>query len=36
MPVFGTGDIAVAPFVWNLTNMGLKWTPRPHLEHPGF
>ena len=29
---FGTGDIAVAPFVWNLTNMGLKWTPRPHLE----
>ena len=29
---FGVGDIAVAPFVWNLTNMGLKWTPRPHLE----
>ncbi|KAI3491001.1 hypothetical protein L1887_45168 [Cichorium endivia] len=30
---FGTGDIAVGrPFVWNLTNMGLKWTPRPHLE----
>ena len=29
---FGTGDIAVAPFVWNLTNMGLKWAPRPHLE----
>ena len=29
---FGTGDIAVAPFVWNLTNMGLKWTPHPHLE----
>jgi glutathione S-transferase len=28
---FGVGDIAVAPFVWNLTNMGLKWTPRPHL-----
>ncbi len=20
------------PFVWNLTNMGLSWTPRPHLE----
>lgn len=29
---FGVGDIAVAPFVWNLTNLGLKWTPRPHLE----
>jgi len=29
---FGTGDIAVAPFVWNLTNIGLSWTPRPHLE----
>ena len=29
---FGTGDIAVAPFVWNLTNMGLKWARRPHLE----
>ena len=29
---FGVGDIAVAPFVWNLTNMGLSWTPRPHLE----
>ena len=29
---FGVGDIAVAPFVWNLTNMGLNWTPRPHLE----
>ncbi|MDH1128026.1 glutathione S-transferase family protein [Enterobacter sp. GD03975] len=29
---FGVGDIAVAPFVWNLTNMGLSWTLRPHLE----
>lgn len=29
---FGVGDIAVAPFVWNLTNMGLSWSPRPHLE----
>ena len=29
---FGVGDIAVAPFIWNLTNMGLKWTPRPHLD----
>ena len=29
---FGLGDIAVAPFVWNLTNIGLSWTPRPHLE----
>lgn len=29
---FGVGDIAVAPFVWNLTNVGLEWTSRPHLE----
>ena len=29
---FGVGDIAVAPFVWNLTNVGLTWAPRPHLE----
>lgn len=28
---FGVGDIAVAPFVWNLTNVGLEWAPRPHL-----
>ena len=27
---FGVGDIAVAPFVWNPTNLGLTWTPRPH------
>ncbi|EBT2407459.1 glutathione S-transferase family protein [Salmonella enterica] len=29
---FGTGDIAIAPFVYNLLNVGLKWTPRPNLE----
>ncbi|MDY1036499.1 glutathione S-transferase [Enterobacteriaceae bacterium RIT714] len=29
---FGVGDIAVAPFIWNLMNVGLSWTPRPHLE----
>lgn len=28
----GTGDIAIAPFVYNLFNVGLSWTPRPHLE----
>lgn len=28
---FGLGDIAVAPFVWNLTNINLTWTPRPNL-----
>lgn len=28
---FGVGDIAVAPFIWNLTNIGLEWTPRPHV-----
>ena len=30
---FGTADIAVAPFIYNLFNVGLSWTPRPHLEH---
>lgn len=29
---FGTADIAVAPFIYNLFNVGLSWTPRPHLE----
>ncbi|EBV0138025.1 glutathione S-transferase family protein [Salmonella enterica subsp. enterica serovar Newport] len=29
---FGTGDIAIAPFVYNLLNVALKWTPRPNLE----
>ncbi|WP_171922181.1 glutathione S-transferase family protein [Salmonella bongori] len=29
---FGTGDIAIAPFVYNLLNVGLNWTPRPNLE----
>lgn len=28
----GTGDIAIAPFVYNLLNVGLKWAPRPNLE----
>ncbi len=28
---FGVGDIAVAPFIWNLTNIDVTWTPRPHL-----
>lgn len=28
----GTGDIAIAPFVYNLLNVRLKWTPRPNLE----
>ncbi|MGK3369718.1 glutathione S-transferase, partial [Citrobacter youngae] len=23
---------AVAPFIYNLFNVGLSWTPRPHLE----
>ncbi|MGP9497162.1 glutathione S-transferase family protein [Halomonas sp. AOP43-D1-4] len=29
---FGLGDIAVAPFVYNLWNIGLTWQPRHHLE----
>ncbi|UXZ55343.1 glutathione S-transferase family protein [Halomonas sp. 7T] len=29
---FGLGDIALAPFVYNLRNSGLTWQPRPHLE----
>ncbi|MEG1209721.1 MAG: glutathione S-transferase family protein [Leclercia sp.] len=29
---FGVGDIAIAPFTWNLTNVGLEWDERPHLE----
>ncbi|MFB9867714.1 glutathione S-transferase family protein [Vreelandella sulfidaeris] len=29
---FGLGDIAVAPFIYNLWNVGLTWQPRPHLE----
>lgn len=29
---FGVGDIAVAPFIWNLTNIDVTRTPRPHLE----
>lgn len=29
---FGVADIAIAPFVYNLFNVGLTWTPRPNLE----
>lgn len=29
---FGAGDIAVAPFVYNLFNATDGWTPRPHLQ----
>ncbi|WP_346798666.1 glutathione S-transferase family protein [Halomonas sp. Bachu 37] len=28
----GLGDIAIAPFVYNLLNSGLTWQPRAHLE----
>lgn len=29
---FGPGDIAVAPYVYNLLNIGITLTPRPHLQ----
>jgi glutathione S-transferase len=29
---FGLGDIAIAPFFYNLWNSGLTWQSRPHLE----
>ncbi|STI76841.1 glutathione S-transferase [Escherichia coli] len=29
---FGVGDIAIAPFIYNLFNVGLTWTPRPNLQ----
>lgn len=29
---FGVGDIAICPFIYNLFNVDLTWTPRPHLE----
>ena len=29
---FGLGDIAVAPFVYNLWNVGVTWMPRPHIQ----
>lgn len=30
---FGCGDIAVAPFIYNLFNIpGLNWAPHPHLQ----
>ena len=30
---FGPADIVVAPFIYNLYNIGLSWAPRPHLEN---
>ncbi|MGS2743272.1 glutathione S-transferase family protein [Halomonas sp. LS-001] len=29
---YGLGDIALAPFIYNLFNCGLNWQPHPHLE----
>ena len=29
---FGLGDIAVAPFVYNLLSILDSWQPRPHLQ----
>ena len=29
---FGLGDIAIAPFTYNLLNSGLTWQPRPLLQ----
>ena len=29
---FGLGDIAVAPFVYNLLTILDTWQPRPHLQ----
>ena len=29
---FGVGDIAVAPYIWNLFNCGVSWPSYPHLE----
>lgn len=29
---FGLGDIAIAPFFYNMLNSGLTWQPRPNLE----
>lgn len=29
---FGLGDIAIAPFVYNLLNIIQTWQPRPHLQ----
>jgi len=29
---YGLGDIALAPFIYNLFNCGLDWQPHPHLE----
>ncbi|MBB3321256.1 MULTISPECIES: glutathione S-transferase family protein [Atlantibacter] len=29
---FGPGDIAVAPYVYNLWNIDIELTPRPHLQ----
>jgi glutathione S-transferase len=29
---FGLGDVAIAPFVYNMLNSGLTWPTYPHLE----
>ncbi|WP_348260075.1 glutathione S-transferase C-terminal domain-containing protein, partial [Salmonella enterica] len=29
---FGTGDIAIAPFVYHLLHVRRKWTPPPNVE----
>ncbi|EOI5819555.1 glutathione S-transferase family protein [Cronobacter malonaticus] len=29
---FGIADMALAPHIYNLFNVGIEWTPRPHLE----
>ncbi|STR35154.1 glutathione S-transferase-like protein [Klebsiella grimontii] len=29
---FGLGDIAVAPFIYNLLEIVKTWQPRPHLQ----
>lgn len=29
---FGLGDVAVAPFVYNLLSILDSWQPRPHLQ----
>lgn len=30
--VFGLGDIAIAPFIYNLFNSGIAWQPHPNLQ----
>lgn len=29
---FGLGDISPAPYIYNLKNVGVEFTPRPHLD----